>query len=175
MFFTWRRGAGEASTVFSSASIVTKSANICGYKLILLFLSLIPRILITDNSNRSRGYKKSWPGTSWLPILTKMPPPKSVCWECCWASKTPLYSHPIVTYVSQPPIPHGRWPGSTLSPVLNCHQGEGGPHINTTQGDLCEMATFPAHILDGTVHQGHLCAHHGLSICIQDFVPPNIS
>ena len=67
-----------------------------------------------------------------------------------------------MTYVSQPPIPHGRWPCSALSPVLNCHQGEGGPHISTPQGDLCEMATFQLNILDGTVHQGHLCAHHGL-------------
>ena len=33
---------------------------------------------------------------------------------------------------------------------------------STPQGDPCEMATFPLNILDGTVHQGHLCAHHGL-------------
>ena len=48
MSFTCRRGTGEASMVFSSASIVTKSANICGYKLILLFLSLMSRIPITE-------------------------------------------------------------------------------------------------------------------------------
>ena len=58
MSFTCKRGTGEASMVFSSANIVTISANICVYKLILLFLSLMARIPITDNSNRSRGYKK---------------------------------------------------------------------------------------------------------------------
>ena len=89
----------------------------------------------------------SWPETSWLPILTKMVLPKSVCWECFWASKTPLYSHPIVTYVSHAPIPHERWPCSALSPVLNCHLGVDGPHIYTTgwprwDGDLSTEYTW---------------------------------
>ena len=61
--------------------------------------------------------QKSWPETSWLPILTKIAPSKSVCWEWCWASKTSLYSHPIVTYVSQ------LWPmwASHLSHMADDH------------------------------------------------------